>query len=62
MRRRLWLAALILYAAAGIADGALRLGTPSAAVTQPGPAASLAVAFCAALFWPLDLAARLALG
>jgi hypothetical protein len=59
MRRRFWLMALSLYALAGFADGAYRLSAlhPAAA----GPASSALVAFCAALFWPLDIAARLLL-
>ena len=59
MRRRIGLFALLLYAAAGIADGAYRLAEPS---TPPGShastAAALAVAFCGGLFWPIDIVAR----
>jgi hypothetical protein len=58
MRRRLWLAALVLYAIAGLADGAGRFIEPPAAGTQPSTGSTLAVAFCAGLFWPIDVVAR----
>ncbi|HWD59846.1 MAG TPA: hypothetical protein VG308_16280 [Stellaceae bacterium] len=59
MRRRLWLLALVLYALAGIADGAHRLAAPPTAPGAPtGFAANLAVAFCAGLFWPIDIVVR----
>jgi hypothetical protein len=61
MRRRVWLVALILYAAAGIADGASRIAAPPAA-GHPGALSTLAVAFCAGLFWPIDIVARALLG
>jgi hypothetical protein len=56
-RRRLWLMALILYAGAGILDGAHHIAAPPRN-THSSTAAALAVAFCAGLFWPLDLATR----
>jgi hypothetical protein len=62
MRRRFWLAVLILYALAGIADGAVRMAEPPAAGSHPNPVSTLAVAFCAGLFWPIDVVARYLLG
>jgi hypothetical protein len=62
MRRRVWLVALILYAAAGIADGASRVAAPPVAGSHPNTLSTLAVAFCAGLFWPIDLVARPLLG
>jgi len=61
-RRRLWLAALVLYAAAGVADGATRMESLARTTAHPGTLATLRVAFCAGLFWPLDVAGRLLLG
>ena len=58
MKRRIWLAALILYAIAGIIDGASRIAQPPVPGSRSSPAAVLAVAFCAALFWPIDIVAR----
>jgi hypothetical protein len=60
MRRRVWLIALCLYALAGIADGAYRASEALRATAEP-PAATILVAFCAGLFWPLDVAARVLL-
>jgi hypothetical protein len=54
MRRRVWLFVLVLYAAAGIADGAYHLATPPPG-SHSTAAANLAVAFCAGLFWPIDI-------
>jgi len=57
MRRRIWLAVLVLYLIAAVADGtaraleAVRRGEPM------GPGV-LAVAYCAGLFWPIDVVAR----
>jgi hypothetical protein len=51
--------ALCLYAIAGIADGAYRASEARHAAAEP--AAAILVAFCAGLFWPLDIAARLLL-
>jgi hypothetical protein len=62
MKRRLWLAVLILYALAGIADGAVRMASPPAPGSHPNPIATVAVAFCAGLFWPIDVVARHLLG
>jgi phosphate/sulfate permease len=57
MRRRIWLFVLVLYAAAGIVDGAYHIAAPpSGAHSSTG--AALAVAFCAGLFWPIDIVAR----
>jgi hypothetical protein len=61
MRRRIWLSVLILYAAVGIADGAYRLANPPPAGLHSSVAANLAVAFCAGLFWPIDIVAGLLL-
>ena len=61
MRRRIWLFALVLYAAIGIADAAQRLAAPPASGTRPSLAAALPVAFCAGLFWPVDIATRMLL-
>ncbi len=57
MKRRIWLIALVLYAAAGIADGAYRMAEPAPGV-RSSPFAALPIAFCACLFWPIDLIAR----
>jgi hypothetical protein len=58
VRRRIWLLALVLYAAAGIADGAYRVANSPPAELHSSTAATLAVAFCAGLFWPIDIVAR----
>jgi hypothetical protein len=62
MRRRIWLAVLVLYALAGIADGASRMTAPTAGGAHTNILSSLAVAFCAGLFWPIDIVARRTLG
>lgn len=62
MRRRIWLAVLILYALAGIADGVSRMAEPPAPGSQASTISTLAVAFCAGLFWPIDIVARRLLG
>jgi hypothetical protein len=56
--RRLWLAALILYAGAALADFGLHLAADSRAGRNWHDAAHLAVAFSAGLFWPVDLVAE----
>ena len=58
MRRRLPLTALILYALAGIADGAYRVSHAPASGARSAPVATIAIAFCAGLFWPIDIVAR----
>jgi hypothetical protein len=58
MRRRIWLGVLILYAFAGLIDGASRLAEPPASGSHPSLGARLPVAFCAGLFWPIDIVAR----
>jgi hypothetical protein len=58
MRRRIWLAVLSFYAAAAIADTAYRMATPPEPGVHSSPGATLAVAFCAGLFWPIDIVAR----
>jgi hypothetical protein len=61
VRRRVWLIVLCLYAMAGAIDMMDRV---AAARRAGGPlgVATLAVAFCGGLFWPLDLAGRVLLG
>lgn len=60
--RRAWLAALLLYGAAGAADFAYHLfdnaHTGNRAIGYP----EAVVAFSAALFWPFDLVAMALLG
>jgi hypothetical protein len=58
MKRRLWLFGLVFYAAAGIADGAYHLRGPLPSGSHTNIVANLAVAFCAGLFWPIDIVAR----
>jgi hypothetical protein len=62
MRRWIWLVLLVLYAIAGIIDGASRVAEAPATTSRPSTVSILAVAFCAGLFWPIDLAARGVLG
>ena len=62
MGRRVWLLVLCLYAAIGIADGASRLAALRRITGRPADPAAIAVAFCAGLFWPVDIPARLLLG
>jgi len=59
LARRLWLAALCLYAAIGLFDLAARLHE----VRREGEpiAPNIPVAFAAGLFWPADLVARILL-
>ena len=61
MSRRGWVIALWLYAAAGLADGSARVVEEHRATGAPVGPATIAVGFCAGLFWPLDLVARLLL-
>jgi hypothetical protein len=61
MRRRVWLAALSLYALAAAADVAAHLGEHQRAGRDWLAPANLAVAVSAGLFWPIDLAAQLLL-
>ena len=56
--RRLWLAALILYGVAALADFGVHLFADSRAGPDWHDAARLAVAFSASLFWPLELIAE----
>ena len=55
--RRLWLAALVLYGAAGLADMSARLAAERRAGHDWHDPAHLTVAFSAGLFWPVDLVA-----
>jgi hypothetical protein len=57
MSSRLWLLAMIVYAAIGLADGTHHFLSPPAG-THASVAANLAVSFCAGLFWPIDVVAR----
>ena len=61
MLRRVWLIALCLYALSALADGALHLREDVRAGQDWRAADNLAVATSAALFWPLDLLARILL-
>lgn len=54
---RLWLAAMIVYAAIGVVDGGHHFLAPPAG-THASAAVNLAVSFCAGLFWPIDIVAR----
>jgi hypothetical protein len=56
MRRTVWLVVLIFYAVGGIADGTYRIN--EAMSRGEGIVVTLPVAFCAGLFWPIDIAAR----
>jgi hypothetical protein len=58
MGRRLWLAALCLYAIAAAADMTLHLRDDTAAGENWWAPDNLIVAFSAGLFWPVDLVAR----
>ena len=59
LRRRLWLAALCLYALAALADMAAHLNEVARAGEPIAP--NIPVAFAAGLFWPVDLVARILL-
>ena len=48
MRRRIWLAVLVLYATGGVSDGAYRRAQPPAAGSRPSVLATLPVARVAA--------------
>jgi hypothetical protein len=57
MKRQVRLIVLLLYAAAALADCGYRLIEAKGTGERIGPAL-LAVTFCAALFWPIDIVAR----
>jgi hypothetical protein len=57
MSRRVWLIVLMLYLIAGMADAGYRL-VGASRIGFKIDAAQLAVAFCAGLFWPIDIVAR----
>ena len=59
LHRRLWLAALCLYALAALADMAAHLNEVGRAGEPIAP--NIPVAFAAGLFWPVDLVARILL-
>jgi hypothetical protein len=58
MSRRVWLAALCLYAILAAADVALHLNEDRLADQDWRAPDNLAVAISAGLFWPVDLVAR----
>ena len=58
MGRRVWLAALCLYALAVAADVAVHLRDDTLAGQDWWAPDNLTVAFSAGLFWPVDLVAR----
>ena len=55
MKGRIWLFPMLIYLAIGIADGIhdFREAPPGSSTLG-----ALAVAFCAGLFWPIDVVAR----
>lgn len=57
MRRGAWLAALLLYGAAAAGDFAYHLSDKRHPGNRAIEFSEIAVAFNAALFWPLDLIA-----
>jgi len=57
MKRRVWLVVLVLYLAAAAADTGYRVVEASRAGFKID-LAMVSVAFCAGLFWPIDLVAR----
>lgn len=57
MKRRVWLIVLVLYLAAAVADTGYRI-VEAARIGLEINAGTVAVAFCAGLFWPIDLVAR----
>ena len=58
MSRRIWLAALWLYAMAAAADTAVHLNEDRRAGQDWRAPDNLAVAVAAGMFWPVDLVAR----
>ena len=61
MSRRAWLIVLCLYALAAVADFAVHLNAARLAAENWLAPGTLAVAFSASLFWPLDIIAKLLL-
>jgi hypothetical protein len=57
MKRRVWLIVLVLYLVAGAADTGYRIVEARRIGFRIDPA-MVAVAFCAGLFWPIDIVAR----
>lgn len=57
MKRRVWLIVLVLYLVAAAADTGYRVVEASRIGFKIDPA-MFAVAFCAGLFWPIDIVAR----
>jgi hypothetical protein len=61
-QRRIWLAALLLYGFAAAGDFSYHLVEHLRTGARVFGSAEAAVAFSAALFWPLDLTAMVVLG
>jgi len=57
MTRPIWLTLLALYLVAAAADGTYRVVEAGRAGETFGPAV-FPVAFCAGLFWPVDIVVR----
>jgi hypothetical protein len=57
VKRRVWLIVLVLYLAAAVADGGYRV-IEARRIGFTIDTGALAVAFCAGLFWPIDVVAR----
>jgi hypothetical protein len=57
MKRRIWLIVLVLYLVAATADAGYRIVDARRTGFKIDPA-TFAVAFCAGLFWPIDIVAR----
>jgi hypothetical protein len=57
MKRQICLICVVLYLIAAAIDGGMRVHEATAAGQKFGPAV-LAVAYCAGLFWPIDVVAR----
>jgi hypothetical protein len=57
MKRRVWLIVLVFYLVAATADAGCRIVNASRTGFNID-AATFAVAFCAGLFWPIDIVAR----
>lgn len=55
MKGRIWLIPMLIYLAIGIVDGTRDF---MQAPPNSSTVGALAVAFCAGLFWPIDVVAR----
>jgi hypothetical protein len=49
---------MLIYVAIAVADGAHDFAQDRAASGHSSTVSALAVAFCAGLFWPIDIVAR----